>query len=357
MDKKREIYSDVLKIVSIFMVILIHILSPYREMYYSQNGKFFLLLSITDDFTRVAVPIFFMITGTFMLSKTTEKYSTYFKERVLKLLIPLLIASLFYYLYSNIKGGGYISIVNFVRYFTNDTIQYHLWFMYAIIMVYLLIPYLQILVQDLDRKKLLNLIVLLAIVSNGFNTINLFTARYGHELLKGFVLPDIFAYINYLFIGYYISKIELNKKKRIILSIIFIVSMCAMFFANRLFAINGPDDKMILSTSIFPILPAVSVYLFVKDWFKNRKVPKVLSSIIFKMSSCVFYLYLVHAFLLDRIRFDLFKNWTCKNAYEDLLKIIVVAITVFISSFIVAYIIVTIKDLIKKIIIKKQEKK
>ena len=77
MDKKREIYSDVLKIVSIFMVILIHILSPYREMYYPQNGKFFLLLSIIDDFTRVAVPIFFMITGTFMLSKKTEKYTQF----------------------------------------------------------------------------------------------------------------------------------------------------------------------------------------------------------------------------------------------------------------------------------------
>lgn len=356
MNKKREVYSDVLKIISIFMVILIHIISIYRGRYFSSTSIFFLLLSIIDSFTRVAVPIFFMITGTFMLQKKTDKYSTYFKKRVLKLLIPLLITSIFYYLYGNIRWGSYISVINFIRNFTNDTVQYHLWFMYVIIILYMLIPYLQVLVQNLDNKKLLNLIILLTILANGFNTIFLFSNHYGHSILEGFMLPSMFAYINYLFIGYYLSKNKLSKKNKIILSILAIISMCSMIIANRLYATTGIDDEMILATSIFPILPSVVVYVLVKDFFDNKKVSKLFTLITSKISSCILYLYLVHAFFLDRIEKDLLKNWVCKNHFEEILRIILVSIAVFIISFGVAYLIVVVQNLIKKLIQKKQEK-
>ena len=88
--KERVKYCDSLKAISIILVILIHILAIYRDMYINTNKVYYFILSFADSFTRIAVPMFFMITGIFMLSKPPEKsYKIYLKKRLLKLIIPL----------------------------------------------------------------------------------------------------------------------------------------------------------------------------------------------------------------------------------------------------------------------------
>lgn len=353
MNKKRELYSDILKIISIFLVIIIHVIAAYRDKYLYTNGKYYFILTFVDSFTRIAVPIFFMITGTFMLSKKTEKYSDYFKKRIPKLLIPFFLISIVYYIYECNKMGESKSIIDFITAFLNNGVKYHFWYMYTIILIYLLIPFLQILVQNLDKKRLLNLIILLFVLSNGFNTISLLTNRYEYGILRVFTLPSMFSYINYLFLGYYLYKYSLNntKKKKIILFIISIICICLIPVFDHYFINGSRNDEMLIATCILPIIPSVFSYIFVRDYFKDKKIPDKIYSIVSVVSSCVIYIYMIHVYVIEKFEKDFSKYWTHDSFKGNILRIIIVTVVSFIVSLLISYLIVLIKNLITKLVL------
>ena len=348
MNKKRELYSDILKLLSIFLVVVIHVIALYRDKYFYTNVKYYTVLTFIDSFTRVAVPIFFMITGTFMLSRQTEKYSSYLKKRIPKLLIPFFLISIFYYIYECNKVGNSLHVIDFITAFLNNEIKYHFWFMYAIILIYLLIPYIQILVQNLDRKKLFSLIILIFVLSNCFNTIYLLTNRYGYGMLKAFVLPSLFSYINCLLIGHYLHTYKIEKKKKIILLILSILCICIMPIADHFFINGARNDEMLLVTSVFPIIPAISTYLLFKDFFENRKESKI-TKFMSKFTPCVLYIYMIHVYIIEKLEKDLYKYWTPNRFVGNLARLVIVIIISFIVSLLISYLLVIIQNLIIKL--------
>lgn len=356
MNKKRELYSDILKLVSIFLVVVIHVIALYRDEYFYTNVKYYTILTFIDSFTRVAVPIFFMITGTFMLSKKTENYGTYLKKRIPKLLIPFFLISIVYYIYECNKIGGSLHVIDFITAFLNNGIKYHFWFMYAIIIIYLLIPYIQVLVQNLDRKKLFNLIVLIFILSNCFNTIYLLTNRYDHGILGAFTLPSLFSYINCLLIGHYLHTYKIEKKKKIILLIVSIICVCLMPIFDHFFVNGARNDQMLVVTSILPVVPAIFTYLFFKDFFENKKETKI-TKLISKLTPCVLYIYMTHVFVIEVLENILYKFWTPNRFIGHLARIFIVTIISFLVSLLISYLIVIIQDLIIKLITKIKTKK
>ena len=351
MNKKREIYSDILKIISIFLVVLIHVIATYRDKYFYTNVKYYTFLTFVDSFTRIAVPMFFMITGTFMLSKKTEKYSDFFKKRISKIFIPFFLISIIYYIYECNKMGNSKNIISFITLFLNGGVKYHFWYMYAIIPIYLLIPYLQVLVQNLDRKKLLNLIILLFIFSNVFNTISLLTNRYEHGILTAFTLPNLISYINYLFLGYYLYKYNLSNSKRnkIILFILSILCIGLMPIFDHYFINGYRNDEMLLATSFLPIIPSIFSYIFVRDYFKDKKISDKICSFISIISSCVIYVYMLHVIVIETFEEIISKFWKYNSIKGDIVRIIIVTIISFIVSVLISYLIILIKKLIKEL--------
>lgn len=349
MNKKREVYSDLLKIISIFIVIFIHAIGPYRYEYFGVNGKYYFFLTFIDSFTRIAVPLFFMITGTFMLSRKTDNYGQYLKQRLPKLLIPFIIMSVFYYFYECNKIGTSPNAIKFIIAFLNNDVKYHFWFMYVIIIIYLFIPFFQVLVQNLDRKKLLYLILLIIILANGFNTIHLLTNRYNHEILKPLFLPSIFSYMNYALMGYYFHKYKISKNKKILLFVFSIISICLIPIADHIFIESRINDEMLAATSIFPIIPSIFTYVLFKDFFEGKNINNKVNAVITKMSLCVIYIYMIHLYISEKFENDLKKIWTCNSFIEVVLRVIVVSIVTFIVSFIISYLILFVKNLIIKL--------
>ena len=178
--KERVKYCDTLKAISIILVILIHVFSIYRDLYINSNRLYYTILTLGDSFTRIAVPSFLMITGIFMLSKKGEtSYKDYLMKRMPKLIIPFIIFSIVYYLYEKIKAEETLSLLSFFQVFTSyGGAKYHLWFMYVIIIIYLLIPFISILVKALKKKELRNLIILIFVMGNVINFIYLVSYKY-----------------------------------------------------------------------------------------------------------------------------------------------------------------------------------
>lgn len=127
-------YFDALRVLSMVGVIFMHVASgPLRE----PMGITWHFLNIFVSFFFIAVPIFFMISGTVVLnSKKTNSVEYTLKNRLPKLLIPLLIwsviATLPMYLSPVAMQNG-LQMEQYLKALATipaKNIVIHLWFMY-----------------------------------------------------------------------------------------------------------------------------------------------------------------------------------------------------------------------------------
>lgn len=303
MKQGRVKYCDTLKAISIILVILIHVLAGYRDMYLANDNRlYYYLLSFADSFTRTAVPTFFMITGIFMLSKNLEKdYKSYLKKRIPKLLIPLLIFSIAYYLFENIENDNKLSLLSFFQEVTNSGgVIYHLWFMYDIIKIYLLIPFLSILVKHLSKKKLNNLIILLFLMGNFMQFIALITARININLFQGIAYSKLTMCINYLFLGYYLYKYDLKPLTKKLIYVGAILSIIILPIADLFYVFVDKIRLDVLYTvdSIFPILPTIALFILFKRHYQKWKIFHKIEPITSKIAKLSLWIYMIHVMIM-----------------------------------------------------------
>lgn len=152
---EREVWLDLLRAFCCFTVVLLHCTcNVYKE--FGENWYANMLMSA---FTAFAVPCFYMISGASLLRRVQGVKETWTK-RVPKLLIPLLFWSIVYIVYS-----GDVQPRRFIAMFFSGQWA-HLWFMYCILSIYILLPMLSALYQQLNSKvKLYMLMILLFVPS------------------------------------------------------------------------------------------------------------------------------------------------------------------------------------------------
>ena len=338
--KERLKYSDALKFISIFMVVVIHIICDYRDMFIGNNQTKYAILTFFDSLTRVAVPIFFMITGTFMLSnKKEEKYIDYLKKRIPNLLFPFIIISMVYYYFNASRMGLKMSLLNFLELFTSGDIKYHFWFMYTIIMIYIFIPFLKVLVQKLKKSELITLILLIFIFGNVMNFLTVIFSALEMNYFRSFLLPDIIIYVNYLFVGYYLYNNKIKEKNKKIIYIVAVISMILMNVVDNLYNNEVRIDVILTANSIFAFMPSIAVYILFKDYYDKIKIPNCINDFITKNSKYIFYIYMIHVLVKEEIVIGLISKFYNPVSFLGILVLIILrTILTFIIRFIISII-------------------
>lgn len=157
---KREINYDILRILAAALIVSIH----------SGDGHGVGIDQFYYCASRIAIPLFVMLSGAFLLNdKRTCEFGAFYRHSGLKLGIPFLAFSLFYILFDwfiytfNREAFGdspppfWEPIANF---FLKGTF-YHLWFLYMLAGLYLVAPLLARLKQDVTEKEFLLASILL----------------------------------------------------------------------------------------------------------------------------------------------------------------------------------------------------
>ena len=73
MNSKREYSFDILRVISMCMVIIIHVSNVYSRSYGIISNKSFLFSLIFNTISRISVPIFLMISGALLLERDFNK--------------------------------------------------------------------------------------------------------------------------------------------------------------------------------------------------------------------------------------------------------------------------------------------
>jgi surface polysaccharide O-acyltransferase-like enzyme len=153
LPRPRVLWADIIRAVSAFGVIFTHVtmiivnywdkkpLVRGDEVWWT-TGVFYAFLA------RSALGLFFMISGYLLLPVLSDTF-TFLKKRLWKLLVPLAFWGVFYILWSGEYPQEFTKAIKFIiATLLSGNVEFHLWFLYTFLGLYLFVPILSIFIKN-----------------------------------------------------------------------------------------------------------------------------------------------------------------------------------------------------------------
>ena len=223
--KKRIIFLDYLRVVACFMVVMVHACEFY---YCTDTGAIVsgedarLWVSLIDGAFRQSVPLFVMASS-FLLVPLTTDASTFFRRRFSRVFIPFLVWSLLYAVVPVITGsieGSLTDRITTILYTANSD-SGHLWFIYMLIGIYLVIPVISPWLQQVSRRgeEIFLAIWFLSTFTGYLRPLT--TYVWGEVFWNSFHALYYFSgYIGYVVLAHYIRRyIRWSLRKTVIIAL------------------------------------------------------------------------------------------------------------------------------------------
>lgn len=201
------------------MVVMIHTTTWYVTNAHSVSPVTWDIANVLNSASRVSVPLFFMISGYLFLanaapSRAISCVSAY-------VCFYSAIALLYIALFTSINME--LALKNLLQ----KPVFYHLWFFFAIAVIYLVSPLIQ--VKNVGGKMLLVLMVVIGIIANP-NTVPQKIDGFEWLPINLYINGDTFYYILYGMLGRAIGMMDTQHKA--------LSWVCAALFATGVFIIS-----------------------------------------------------------------------------------------------------------------------
>ncbi len=297
---KKKVYLEILRLAAGFLVIYNHTRAHGFDLYrYAEAGSVTYFASLAFSvLCKMAVPLFFMISGTLLLEKE-ESLKTFFTKRVLRIVAVILIFTFLQYVRLILAQGGALSITEYLKICYGSNVIEPYWFLYAYLAFLLLVPVMRKAVKDRDGVMGLYVLAigLLALVTRciavfaglGFN-VNLLLAT------------DI---VFYPLAGFYIDRECIGKAKG------FFLSIPAQVFTLVCSLILG---VITVQTDLFTPLIAISFFSLIRRIsVRSEKASDVIAS----LGGCVFGTYLIEDVIRNVFEFRLGWNFAAPAPFTS----------------------------------------
>lgn len=369
-EKKRDIQVELIRVVACMSVILTHLCLQVLNRCYNRIDWSRL---IEKSFFTDGVPLFFMITGFFLVNG--RSYKKIWKSTFFKILLPTFVFVIFVQMFHPfilnkmtfiecIKNINF-SFIPILQAILKADVSYlstlceHLWYIFSYVKIVIWIPILWLVCKEEKVPKMARRIML------GLTILNTFLG----DIQKFYVLPGIGPIniltiipkeIMYVLLGYelFVHKdlIKNNKKICIMSFIGFIVVNLIRYrievfymVINYLTDIVGRPNFMEWRYTSINIISGILLFMFLYSFeIKNEKLSKILVWI----SDKTFGIYLIHYLILAKV--DLYKFEKIEKFPLEVLYLIVGLIITATISIIIVTIIKKIVEICKKMILRKE---
>lgn len=328
--KPRFIYIDYLRIICCFFVIMIHVSGQYIK--YNINSYEWKIAYFYNGISRFSVPNFFMISGTLFLKRDLT-FKIIIRKYIKNILIHLLLWSMIYSFFdSNIpKYDIKIIITEIIKG------HYHLWYLYATIGLYILIPITREIIKNhifFDILIFFN-IIFVFIIPNYIIIFRYYSKAFSELFYSVFsvINLNILTVNNFYFIfGYYLNiKKEIKNNLIIILYIAGLIGLLFTTIISYNFALIKKEKIMFFNPLYLNILFYSSgIFLL----FKNHFNFQIKASVLQKLSKYTFGIYLIHPFLIEKV----IKKFSFNINLNIVILIPIINIFIFLLSLIICII-------------------
>lgn len=208
--KKREYYLDLARCTAILLVIGLHVIAPHITTPAYYGTRMWLAWVVSNEAFRAGVPLFFMISGYLMLSAPAAGTAfDFYKKRLPRLLLPLVCWNVVYTCWNASLEGRPPALRELLDNLINNGSAYHMWFIYTLLGIYLLTPFLQRIVRGSSRGELLVLLAIVMFPGALRTIINTFlpVSVYLFE-------PLMEGYVGYFLLGYLLGTRQFSGRQR-----------------------------------------------------------------------------------------------------------------------------------------------
>jgi surface polysaccharide O-acyltransferase-like enzyme len=152
--KQKLIWPDRLRNIATFLVVIIHVCAAIPMQGKDYDSSVWWTGNIWCSLGRPAVPIFVMLSGFLLLSRTYP-LGEFFRRRFTRVVIPALFWFGVYGIYNHFGPNGPETFGQFVRQVIVGPVHYHLWFLYLIIGLYITYPVIAPFVRQASEREFL----------------------------------------------------------------------------------------------------------------------------------------------------------------------------------------------------------
>ncbi|HCL56709.1 MAG TPA: hypothetical protein DHW82_06830 [Spirochaetia bacterium] len=316
-------FTDFLRVLSILAVLVIHGSSPWEYSFLKSHQYFSedFLGIILNQFARFAVPLFILLSGCSLTQKYQKEWGEkkislkmifrFYQSRALKILIPYLVLSFLFLLFSGRFSWEESFFQNLGKAFSlygyhllRGSAVYHFYFLVIITQFYLLFPFLYQI-----RKKFL-LVIFLLIQIFLISPSQYFYAFFNLSM-PSFHSAVFLYWAFYFYLGIILSlniQVILEKIQKIpyfILSLFFLLSLSFVgieyVFASYYDSIPDYYNHFHRFTILFYLLGFLAFALRHIQSFE-KKITEKTKKLIARLSLLSFGVYLFHTLILDLLK-------------------------------------------------------
>ncbi|MCM1178394.1 MAG: acyltransferase [Bacteroides sp.] len=316
MKNGRIAFLDYVRVFACFLVMLVHASENFypgpgatdmagpKAVLANQTDR--ICVSVYDGFSRMAVPLFIIVSA-FLLAPKKEEQSTweFYRKRFTRILPPFLIFSVLYATLPLLWGqiDGATSLKDLSRIFYNfPTLAGHLWFMFPLISLYLFIPMISPWLSKASAKEE-RFFIILFLISTCMPYLNRwFGEAWGQCFWNEYHMLWYFSgYLGYLVMAHYI-KVHLawsRKTKLLAGSAMLVAGAVATILSYYVQAVPG----VVLDTPVLEIgwsFCTINVVCLTMGAFLmfscigQAEAPRIITS----LSKLSYGMYLMHIFWL-----------------------------------------------------------
>ncbi len=319
---KNYFWIDLLKTIAAFAVVILHvtvsILYNFADQENWQAANFY------NSLVRFCVPVFVMISGVLLLKKN-EEITVFLRKRFSRLLFPFIFWSLVYLLLKINYDSSFKEIISFSIKAIKSGTEFHLWYIYMLIGLYLFIPILSKFTVNATKKEMIYFLsIWFFIILISLPVFNKFYTRIDFRYFSG--------YIGYLVLGTFLHRF-VDKKPRWMGFLLFFLSVGFTIFITYYLSAktNTFNGRFYDFLGLNVVFACIGMFLIFKEVSTENKIFKQIVETISKYS---YGIYLSHIFVLMVVSkiglsYLLFNPW---------LSIPFIAISVFVLSWFLTFI-------------------
>lgn len=283
---QRNFHLDQMRVISCIMVIAIHVCNIYNRAFPDISQFNYIIAAFINSFSRISVPIFFMVSGALMAGREPDL------QKSLKRFLKYFFITIFWFIFYLLWTSLYLKdTYDFHNILTTPTSK-HLWFLYALLSIYLALPLIQTLIRNLSDKMLYYMLIL-----------------FGVSIFGGYILEFIGVSVKYpiaiisenQYLFFFILGYVLYNKKHKISGWFFIVGCLAAAICTIIVSyIEGNHNEVIFQYRN-PMLVLASVSAFIIMLRFPKSIPQAWEKFVSHVSDNSFGIYVFHAVFLNII--------------------------------------------------------
>jgi surface polysaccharide O-acyltransferase-like enzyme len=312
-------WVDLVRVVGAFLVVVAHVSF--------KGGGSVLISTYYYVLSRVAVPLFFMVSG-YLLLRKEEPYGEFFRKRALKVFIPFLVWSVIYLLW---KREGFDQpfslkiVVSYLLKIVRGPRENHLWFFYALIGLYLFTPILRVFVSKATMRDLFYFCGLWFLVVPVLSFLQEFTS-----LKIGFELYFIAGYSGYFMLGYLLGKLEFTRPQLYGLAFLFLLFSIGTTLLN----VSVKSEYFVSYLSMNVVLMTAFAFILLREVHIGDR----LNGFLVPLSRASFGIYLAHVIVMAELeKLPLVSGWFSMGSSVYMIPLL--GLMVFLVSFVLVAII------------------